>query len=69
LPHVFEPFVSTKGAEKGVGLGLAIVYGIVTRHRGSIDVESEVGKGTRFALVLPRDPLEAPARVEGSPAA
>lgn len=69
LPHVFEPFVSTKGAEKGVGLGLAIVYGIVTRHRGNIDVESEVGKGTKFVLELPRDPLETPVKVEGLPAA
>jgi two-component system NtrC family sensor kinase len=65
LPHVFEPFVSTKGAEKGVGLGLAIVYGIVTRHRGTIEVESEVNKGTKFVLCLPRDPLTAEASGEG----
>lgn len=71
LPHVFEPFVSTKGSEKGVGLGLAIVYGIVTRHRGTIEVESEVGKGTKFVLQLPRDPLQAQAqaRSEEPPAA
>ncbi len=61
LPHVFEPFVSTK-EEKGVGLGLAVVYGIVRRHGGQIDVESEIDRGTTFRITLPRrgpEPLEA----------
>jgi two-component system NtrC family sensor kinase len=55
LPHIFEPFFSTKEKESGVGLGLAVVYGIVHRHKGIIGVESEPGKGTVFHIVLPRD--------------
>ena len=54
LPQIFEPFFSTKEAEKGVGLGLAVVYGIVQRHGGRIEVESQVGRGTVFHLRLPR---------------
>ena len=56
LPHIFEPFFSTKGAESGVGLGLAVVYGIVHRHGGSIAVSTEVGRGTTFRMTLPRTP-------------
>ncbi len=47
-----EPFFSTKG-ERGTGLGLAMVFGIVQRHRGSIDIESAVGRGTTFIVRLP----------------
>jgi len=54
LPQIFEPFFSTKEAEKGVGLGLAVVYGIVQRHGGRIEVESHVGQGTVFHVRLPR---------------
>lgn len=50
--HCLEPFFSTKG-EKGSGLGLAMVYGIIRRLRGTIDIASEVGKGTTFSLRLP----------------
>jgi two-component system NtrC family sensor kinase len=51
--HVFEPFFSTKSEGKGVGLGLAVVYGIVQRHHGIIGVDSVEGKGTTFTLTLP----------------
>ena len=56
LPQIFEPFFSTKQSENGVGLGLSVVYGIVQRHGGRIDVESKVGSGTTFHLTLPRQP-------------
>jgi two-component system, NtrC family, sensor kinase len=51
--HIFEPFFTTKSEGKGVGLGLAIAYGIVERHRGMIEVESTPGKGTIFIVSLP----------------
>jgi PAS domain S-box-containing protein len=50
--HCLEPFYSTKG-EGGTGLGLAMVFGIVQRHGGTVDIESEVGKGTTFIIRLP----------------
>lgn len=52
LPKIFEPFYSTKG-QKGTGLGLAVIWGIIDNHNGTINVESEVGKGTTFNIRLP----------------
>jgi CheY-like chemotaxis protein len=49
---IFDPFFSTKGRD-GVGLGLSITYGIITRHGGSIDVESKLGEGSTFYVRLP----------------
>ena len=60
LPHVFEPFFTTKSEGKGVGLGLAVVYGIVQRHHGQVDVETKLGAGTKFTVRLP---LTQPAPV------
>ncbi len=54
LPNIFEPFFSTKEGGTGVGLGLSVVYGIVQRHAGRVDVESAVGRGTTFTLRFPR---------------
>jgi PAS domain S-box-containing protein len=53
LGHIFEPFYTTKPVGKGTGLGLSISYDIVKKHHGDIQVESEVGKGTRFTITIP----------------
>ena len=50
--HIFEPFYTTK-KEEGTGLGMSIIYGIVKRQGGNIEVESTVGKGTAITIVLP----------------
>ena len=53
IPHLAEPFFSTNLASEGTGLGLAIAHSIITRHGGRIEVESRVGEGTTFRVVLP----------------
>jgi two-component system NtrC family sensor kinase len=51
--HIFEPFFTTKQVGKGTGLGLSISYDIIKKHHGEILVESQVGKGTTFTVILP----------------
>ncbi len=58
IPKIFEPFFTTKdrnSKEPGTGLGLPITYAIIERHGGSIDVDSEIGKGTTFTIWIPFD--------------
>ena len=50
---LFDPFFSTKGPTKGTGLGLSICYSIIKDHGGTIEVDSEQGKGTRFIIRIP----------------
>ena len=60
LDKIFDPYFTTKTKEKGTGLGLALVYGIVKEHQGEIKVSSELGKGTTFNVFFPliRQPSE-----------
>ncbi len=53
IPHIFEPFFSTKQDVRGIGLGLAIVHGIIQNHKGRIHIDSELNRGTTISVNLP----------------
>lgn len=57
LPRIFDPFYTTKPIGKGTGLGLSLSYGIVQKHRGRIEVQTEIGTGTNFRVTLPIEQL------------
>src|SRR5258705_3482164 len=64
--RIFDPFFTTKG-KAGMGLGLAVSFGIIRRHEGSVEVESEVGIGTKFKISLPKAAVsEEPASVDAA---
>jgi PAS domain S-box-containing protein len=69
ISRIFEPFFSTKQGEKGVGLGLAVVYGIIKDHRGTIYIKSEVDKGSKFILrfAVPESGVGLPVRRQDIP--
>lgn len=61
LPRIFDPFYTTKAIGKGTGLGLSLSYGIVQKHHGSFEVQTEIGKGSMFSVTLPLRQPAAPA--------
>lgn len=62
LARIYDPFFTTKAPKKGTGLGLSVTYGIVREHGGTIEVQSQLGQGTRFIIELPLVRKAEPAR-------
>jgi len=58
LPKIFEPFFTTKSGDRGYGIGMFIVYHLIKNHGGTIEVESEVNKGTTFIIKLPKNNIK-----------
>ena len=56
IDKIFEPFFTTKDVWQSTGLGLAVCYSIVERHGGHVEAESELGKGTKVTIRLPKEP-------------
>jgi two-component system NtrC family sensor kinase len=69
LPHVLEPFFTTKPEGQGTGLGLSVVYGIVSRHGGRLDFSSTPGAGTRVTMFFPQISFGGDAAAGAAPAA
>ena len=67
LTRIFDPFFTTKPEGKGVGLGLAVIYGIVQAHGGEIAVQSKLGEGTTFSVTLPVAPSGGPGAASFAP--
>ena len=68
LPRIFDPFYTTKPVGKGTGLGLSLSYGIIQKHHGRIEVQTEAGQGSAFRVTLPVKQPSAPP-VDGGSAA
>jgi signal transduction histidine kinase len=64
MSHIFDPLYTTKGRGRGTGLGLVIVNQVVCELGGTVSVESELGKGTRFRLTFPAIPNDMPLAFE-----
>jgi two-component system cell cycle sensor histidine kinase/response regulator CckA len=71
LPHIFEPFYTTKDKARSTGLGLATVFGIIEQHRGWVEVRTKLGEGTQFDVYVPQcvsgDIASTPRRVAAPP--
>ncbi|MEI6732391.1 MAG: ATP-binding protein [Comamonadaceae bacterium] len=69
LPRIFDPFFTTKSVGKGTGLGLSLSYGIIQKHHGTINVQTQLGKGSTFRVTLPvRQPIIPAPATSGMPA-